>query len=362
MTAKELAVLSAETMMRTYSAADLPPKGHFHYHQGVFLSGMLSVYKLTGERKYFDYVKAWVDAMLGEDGIPTDMLTNEPDDLQPGVLLIELYRETGDEKYLRLIHKIAGWMMELKRNPEGGIWHKDHLKDQMWLDSMYMAGVFTSRYAEIWGGEEHRAFVRRQAELMVEHCRDKQTGLYYHAWDYSKEALWADPSTGRSKSFWGRAMGWFDVAMQEIAATLPKGSDERNYYEQTGKELICALLKYRDEKTGLWSQVVDQAQRAGNWSEISCSCLFLYAMTLAAAEGVISRDEIMPQAKVSLAGIEASLNLKDDYLGVRGVCIGTGVKDGSYEHYIARPTSENDLHGVGAFLLMACEYSKVFEA
>ena len=41
--------------------------------------------------------------------------------------------------------------------------------------------------------------------------------------------------------------------------------------------------------------------------------------------------------------------------------IGTGVGDGSYEHYIARPTVENDLHGVGAFLLMASKYSEVFE-
>lgn len=33
---------ACDTMMRRYAAADLPPKGHFHYHQGVFLSGVFS--------------------------------------------------------------------------------------------------------------------------------------------------------------------------------------------------------------------------------------------------------------------------------------------------------------------------------
>ncbi|MCM3626518.1 glycoside hydrolase family 88 protein [Paenibacillus glycanilyticus] len=35
------------------------------------------------------------------------------------------------------------------------------------------------------------------------------------------------------------------------------------------------------------------------------------------------------------------------------ICIGTGI--GDYAHYIARPTSENDLHGAGAFILMCIE-------
>ncbi len=28
---------ACDTMMRKFAAADLPPKGHFYYHQGVFL-------------------------------------------------------------------------------------------------------------------------------------------------------------------------------------------------------------------------------------------------------------------------------------------------------------------------------------
>ena len=40
---------ACDTMMRKFAAADLPPKGHFYYHQGVFLSGVLKTWQLTGD-------------------------------------------------------------------------------------------------------------------------------------------------------------------------------------------------------------------------------------------------------------------------------------------------------------------------
>ena len=362
MTAKQYAVALTETMMKKFEAPELPPVGHFHYHQGVFLSGVQATYAITGDKKYFNYAKDWVDAMLGEDGIPKDMLTTEPDDLQPGVLLLPLYDETGDEKYKNLLDKLVVWMLELKTNPLGGTWHKDHLPHQMWLDSMYMAGVLTSRYAERYGNETHRSFVKTQMELMRKYCRDEVSGLYYHGWDYSKEAKWADPVTGTSKNFWGRALGWFAVSMFEIAKTLEKGTEEYNDYVKTGLDLVDALLKFRDEKTGMWYQVVDKGDLEGNWIETSCSCLFLYAICLAAELGEIDKEKIRPTVAHSFKGITDSLTKGEDgYIGVGGVCIGTGINDGSFEHYIERPTVENDLHGAGAFLLMCAKYAEIFE-
>ena len=55
---------ACDTMMRKFAAADLPPKGHFYYHQGVFLSGVLKTWQLTGEQKYLDYAASWVHAVL----------------------------------------------------------------------------------------------------------------------------------------------------------------------------------------------------------------------------------------------------------------------------------------------------------
>ena len=351
-----------DTMMNKSEASELPPVGHFHYHQGVFLSGVQALYGVCNEKKYLNYTQAWVDAMLGEDGIPKEIITTEPDDLQPGVLLFLLYGETGDEKYKKLLDQLIVWMMALKTNPLGGTWHKASFENEMWMDSMYMVGVLTSQYAKKFGNETHRKFVHRQMELMREYAKDEKTGLYYHGWDYSKKAMWADPVTGCSKNFWGRAIGWFAVAMFEIAKTLEKGTVEYRDYVKTGIDLIESLLNFRDEKTGMWYQVVDKGDMDGNWIETSCSCLFLYAIGLATELGELDKEKIRPIAEHSFKGICDSLNKGDDgYIGVRNVCIGTGIDEGTYEHYIARPTVENDLHGAGAFLLMCAKYAEIFE-
>ena len=55
---------ACDTMMRRYAAADLPPKGHFHYHQGVFLSGVYKTYQLCGNEAYFSYMKDWIDSVF----------------------------------------------------------------------------------------------------------------------------------------------------------------------------------------------------------------------------------------------------------------------------------------------------------
>lgn len=43
----KLAELACKTMMKKFNAEELPPKGHFHYHQGVFLSGVEQTYLNT---------------------------------------------------------------------------------------------------------------------------------------------------------------------------------------------------------------------------------------------------------------------------------------------------------------------------
>ena len=361
MTAKELAVRSAKTMIKKFEPAELPPVGKFHYHQGVFLSGMLHTYHLTGDERYYEYAKGWVDSCLGEDGLPTNMDTNALDDLQPGILLYELYDRTGDERYKRILDKIIWHIDRWPTSPDGGFYHKIGGKaENMWLDGMYMGGPVTVEYGARYGREDLFDKVHLQMSLMRDGATDKSTGLMYHAYDSTKKAEWADPVTGCSEHFWGRAMGWYAVAMMQIGELLPENYEKRTEFFNTGRTLIENLLKYQDAETGLWYQVVDRGGDAGNWHETSCSCLYLYSLTMAVRLGIFDKEWARPIARRALDGIITKLSLGEDgYLGVSGVCIGTGV--GDLAHYYARPTSENDLHGVGAFLLMATEYSRVFE-
>ena len=84
---------ACDTMMHKFAAADLPPKGHFYYHQGVFLSGVLKTWQLTGEQKYLDYAAGWVHAVLNCTPFVRqyDILSNKW-----GVLLCQKEYQTND--------------------------------------------------------------------------------------------------------------------------------------------------------------------------------------------------------------------------------------------------------------------------
>lgn len=93
--AVEYAQMACDTMMRKFAPEDLPPKDRFHYHQGVFLSGVQKTWHLTGDKKYYDYYKAWVDHEVRPDGTIIQWDPGQMDDIQPGILLYELYEKIG---------------------------------------------------------------------------------------------------------------------------------------------------------------------------------------------------------------------------------------------------------------------------
>ena len=79
---------ACDTMMRKFAAADLPPKGHFYYHQGAFFfPGVLKTWQLTGEQKYLDYAASWVHAVFDESGKVKQYKRADLDDIQAGILL-----------------------------------------------------------------------------------------------------------------------------------------------------------------------------------------------------------------------------------------------------------------------------------
>ena len=59
----------------------------------------------------------------------------------------------------------------------------------MWLDGLYMAEPFHTRYAKEYVAKQQKIYddVVHQFDLIEKYSRDEKTGLYYHGWDESKE-------------------------------------------------------------------------------------------------------------------------------------------------------------------------------
>ena len=350
-----LAKKLCSTMMNKFEAPELPPVKKWHYHQGIFLLGMYKIYEITQNESYFEYIKAYVENVMDERGFIYHNCTF--DDAMTCILLFPLLEKTKDIKYKTMLDVSAKWIPSYFKTKSGGFWHKFTIADQMWLDGFYMAQPLCTKYAATFN--THAEFYKMaydQLRLMKQFTRDEKTGLWYHAYDESREAVWCDKETGKSPEFWGRAFGWIGAALVDILDYMPADCEYRDYFLETLDDYIETIIKYQDKETGLWYQVLDKGYDPRNWHENSCSCLFTYTICKAMRMGFTNKD-YTANAKLAFEGIKSQLTITDTDVIINNICIGTGV--GNYEHYLNRPRTANDLHGSGAFLHAMSELAQV---
>ena len=233
------------------------------------------------------------------------------------------------------------------------------------LDGVYMVGPLSVMYSERFKDPRLRDRAIKQIFIIDEHMKDAKTGLYYHGWDPLKKQDWADKETGLSSQIWGRAVGWFAVAILDVLDYIPKSHPYAERLKQIEAELLKSLAKYQDKKTGMWFEVLDKPEKQDNWVESSRTCLFIYSYAKAIERGIIPKEEYSDILEKAYNGLIESIYYDDDgNLTIDNICCGTCIGKGTYEYYIQRNRIKNDLHGMGAFLLMCSEmqcYESMFK-
>lgn len=335
----------------------------WNYEQGVLLKGIEGIWFSTGEGKYFRFIQHLTDRFINDDGTIRTYRKDDYniDNVLPGRNLLLLYKVTGQEKYRKAAALLREQLRTHPRTSEGGFWHKQIYPSQMWLDGLYMGEPFYAEYAAAF--HEDGAFddIARQFVLMELHARDSKSGLLYHGWDESRKQRWANPATGRSPNFWGRAMGWYAMALVDTLDHFPESHPRRVDLIDILRRLAVAVEKYQEPKSGLWYQVLDKGREKGNYLEASASSMFVYALAKA-----VRRDYLPARylrvAQKGYQGIEkhfietssaGQVNLKGT-VSVSGLG-GNPYRDGSYEYYLSERVVTNDPKGVGAFLLASNE-------
>ena len=357
----------------TESTPDLPiwniesirqgKKPHWNYIDGCMITSLLALCEITGEKKYFDFAESFIDYYVADDGsiLGYDVEKYNLDDLNEGRVLFELYHKTGKEKYRTAIENQKKQLDGQPRTCTGNFWHKLIYPNQIWLDGIYMAQVFSTLYAKNYGGKDY-SDILFQIENVNKYMQDEKSGLYYHGLDCSKSIFWADKESGLSKNFWLRSIGWYTVALVDIIEIIDD-EDAKCRLVRIFKDLMESVLAFRDKESGLYWQVVDQPGREGNYLETSGSSMIAYAFIKGARLGVLS-PEYRTLGRETFDGIcQRYLKTNEQgELNLGGICLVAGLgpdnnrrRDGSYEYYISEPVVENDAKGVAPFLLCYTE-------
>jgi unsaturated rhamnogalacturonyl hydrolase len=347
------------TMKRFPTAQDL---GSWGYAKSLYLYGQYLVWRRTGDKRYLQYIKDWVDSHVDDegkvfntdkDGKITPIGFTNLDSMLPGNLLLLLHKETKEPKYKLAADRIRKKFDTYKRTTDGGFWHAEskNREWQLWADGVFMSMPFLVRYGKLYGDSTYaNDEATKQLVIYASHLNDPQTGLMFHAYDESGASTWADPKTKRSAEFWCRAIGWFGMTLIEVLEILPKDHPRRPQLIAQVRQLAKAYTDFQDKKTGLWYQVVNKGHLPDNWLETSSSSMYTYMISMAVKRGYIDKS-YLKTARKGYEGVLTKISLDaDGVTNITDICEGTNVADIAY--YFARKRNTNDFHGLGAFLIM----------
>ena len=263
---------------------DFQPKLKWDYCHGLELRAMLYVAAKYNRNDIRDYALSYADTMINADGtIKKYKLTDYSlDRINSGKYLFDVYDLTGEERYKKALDLLRSQFDTHPRNADGGLWHKKIYPHQVWLDGVYMGSPFLAEYAKRYESGEQQATdyadVINQMVMASYHTYDYKSRLYLHACDVSKQMFWCNPINGQSAHCWGRALGWYAMAIVDNLELLPTDCPDRTKAINILLHIAQQLERYAHKETGLWYQVMDRSGDDGNYLEASASCMFTYAL------------------------------------------------------------------------------------
>lgn len=303
----------------------------------------------------------------------------------------------------------------------GGWFHKEAYNNQMWLDGQYMGPALLAQIINYNNKTNNVSTddwktIIKQLDIVWKQCWNETDRLLYHAFEAnggtgtsnSHADLWEGLSSTNfhSASYWGRACGWYFLALVDILAEMDKAKLSSNSTYLTDytriksylTDLAAGLKAKQDAKTGGWYQILDKNgtfsasvydngkshTATANYIESSATAIFAAAYLKAIRLGYLSKADYGETATNAYKCIVNNFFAKDgEGVHIFGSCRSAGLgsdktdgsaergkanfRDGSNAYYLLGSDvtrvakSENITEGkvLGAFILAATEYERL---
>lgn len=254
----------------------------------------------------------------------------------------------------------------------GGYWHKGSYPNQMWLDGTYMGAAFYSEYLHNFAPDDTAAWndIALQFDTLFHYTWDANKKLCYHAWCALPSSVdWADPTTGRSKEFWGRGMGWFFAALIDVISMFPKEHEAYFRLISYARMVAEGLSERQDAESGCWYQLLQYTDTTindcgQNYLESSATAMFAYSYLKGMRLGILSRD-YYATAQAAYKGMIQQFVVQeaDGTLTITSSCQSAGLgngRAGDAAYYLCGKdvviNNQTEGKALGPFIMASLEY------
>lgn len=338
-----------------YALAHQPYKnGNWCYEDGLLYRGLECLHRATGEARWLDHIVRLVDAQIGAGASLAGYDPNDYniDNVMSGRALLYLNKVTGDATYWAAAERLIDQLATHPRTQSGVYWHKLRYPWQVWLDGLYMGPPFQIGYG-LRSGQDHLvADSLAQVSTALDMTYVPETGLYAHAVDEARKQIWAHSDTGHTEAHWARAIGWLAMGLVDIAELV--GPARFAPLKGRTEALLSRIEQLRQPK-GLWLQVMDQPDLAGNYQESSASAMCVYALLKGknlglwngSVDGLV--DQLVAQTITGDADKGWSMG---NLCHVAGLGFYEGrYRDGTAAYYVSETLRDNDIKGVAPLMM-----------
>ncbi|QNK60304.1 glycoside hydrolase family 105 protein [Paenibacillus sp. PAMC21692] len=284
---------------------------------GVAYYGVSRLYEVTGDQAYLDRMIAWVDEYI-EAGLPVWTVNS----CAIGHMLLTLYEQTKDERYLELINSKLDYLEnKALRFGDRVLQHtvsaNNDFPEQCWADTLFMAAYFMLRAGIMFDKKHLVDDALHQFYWHINYLQDENDALWYHGYNNIKQ----DHMSG---IYWARANAWAAYTMSRAAKILPEAYlyPPMMHIWSALRDQLAAIKKLQKDD-GLWGTVLDYPEAYGEVSATAgiAAAMITQGNTLhgkyvqKALEGVL--DNISDNGRVrNVSGGTAVMNDIAGYLGI----------------------------------------------
>ncbi|KAB0884691.1 beta-galactosidase BglB [Cronobacter muytjensii] len=316
----------------------------WEWTHGVGLYGIYHYYRQTGDARMRAVIDDWFTGRFAEGATTKNVNT-----MAPFLTLAYRYEETGDTRLLPWLESWAEWAMyDMPRTDYGGMQHitlAEENHQQMWDDTLMMTVLPLAKIGKLLNKPDYIDEAVYQFLLHVQNLMDRETGLWFHGWNYEGHHNFA-------KARWARGNSWLTIVIPDFLELMdwPENHPVRRYLIQVLESQAAALARCQDD-SGLWHTLLDDPN---SYLEASATAGFAYGLLKAVRKRYISK-EYAAIAEKAIKGVVANVSPQGELLQVS---FGTGMGS-DLEFYRQIPLTSMP-YGQAMAILCLTEYLRTF--